>query len=296
MVALLAGGTATGPVIGKDAVALADPGPHEVLISEVSVPRTRGGEGTFEARLYVPLPSQPGTSEPPSPVVAFGHGYQARVDYYESTLVHLASWGIVVIAPRSAGELFPDHGAFADDLLSAVDWVVAESGPGNRDWPGGPVDPEALGLSGHSMGGGAALLAAARAPAIRAVATLAAAESDPSAIDAAATIAAPALFLAAADDAITPLVEHQRPMFEAKASGPAQLRTIVGASHCGFLDLQTLLLSLVCDDAAIGPDEQRRLTRAVLAAWLRYELAGDASAAALAWPEASDGTTLVEAR
>ena len=85
-------------------------------------------------------------------------------------------------------------------------------------------------------------------------------------------------------------------MFEAKAIGPAELRTIVGASHCGFLDLETALLSLVCDEAAIGPDEQRRVTRAVLAAWLRYELAGDASVAALAWPEAPDGTTLVEVR
>jgi dienelactone hydrolase len=296
MVALLAVVTAPGPGLGRDAVAMTDPGPYEVLASEVSVPRTRGGEGSFEARLYVPLPRQPGASEPPSPVLAFGHGYQARVDDYESTLVHLASWGIVVIAPRSAGELFPDHAAFADDLLSALDWVVSEAGPESRDWPGGPVDSQALGLSGHSMGGGAALLAAASDPAIRAVATLAAAESDPSAIEAAADISAPILFLAAGDDAITPVAEHQRPMFEAKSSGPAELRTIVGASHCGFLDLETPLLSLVCDDAAIGPDEQRRLTRSVLAAWLRYELAGDASAAALAWPDASDGATLVETR
>jgi dienelactone hydrolase len=288
--------TLLSPALGQDAGTLADPGPYEVLTSEVSVPRTRGGEGDFGARLYVPVPSQPGLSEPPSPVVAFGHGYQARVDYYESTLAHLASWGIVVIAPRSAGELLPDHAAFADDLLSALDWVVAEAGGRGGDWPGKPVDPEALGLSGHSMGGGAALLAAARDPAIRAVATLAAAESDPSAIDAAAGVVAPVLFVAAADDAITPLVKHQRPMFEAKASGPAQLRTIVGASHCGFLDVETLLLRLVCDEAAIGAEEQRHLTRAVLTAWLRYELGGDGSVANLAWPEASDGATLVEAR
>jgi len=288
--------TLLSPALGQDAGTLADPGPYEVLTSEVSVPRTRGGEGSFEARLYVPLPREPGTTESPSPVVAFGHGYQARVDDYESTLAHLASWGIVIIAPRSAGELFPDHAAFADDLLSALDWVAAEAGSGNRDWPGGPVDPEALGLSGHSMGGGAALLAAARDPAIRAVATLAAAESDPSAIDAAASIAAPVLFLAAADDAITPLAEHQRPMFEAKAGGRAQLRTIVGASHCGFLDIETLLLRLVCDKAAIGAEEQRRITREILVAWLRHELAGDDSVANLAWPDASDGATLVETR
>ena len=80
------------------------------------------------------------------------------------------------------------------------------------------------------MGGGAALLAAARHSSVRAVATLAAAESDPSAIEAAAAIAAPVLFLAAADDAITPVERHQRPMFEAKASGPVQLRAIVAAA------------------------------------------------------------------
>ncbi len=59
---------------------MADPGPYEVLASEVSVPRTRGGEGSFEARLYVPLPRQPRRVQPPSPVLAFGHGYQAVVD------------------------------------------------------------------------------------------------------------------------------------------------------------------------------------------------------------------------
>ena len=185
-------------------------------------------------------------------MVAFGHGYLADVGWYESTLAHLASWGIVVIAPRSAGELFPDHAAFADDLLSALDWVVAEAGRPGSGWPGGPVDPMALGLSGHSMGGGAALLAAARDPAVRAVATLAAAETDPSAIAAAAEIAAPALFVAAADDAITPVGEHQRPMFEAKATGPAELRTIAGASHCGFLDQET---------HPPGPRLRRRLHR-----------------------------------
>ncbi len=260
------------------------------------MPRTRGGEGSFDARLYLPLPLQPGTSEPPSPVLAFGHGYEASVDSYESTLAHLASWGMVVIAPRSAAGLFPDHAAFADDLLSALDWVVAEAGSTSSGWLGGPVDREARGLAGHSMGGGAALLAAARDPSIRAVATLAAAETDPSAVDVAAGIAAPVLFLAAADDAITPIDRHQRPMFEAKATGPAQLRTIVGGSHCGFLDLETLILSLVCDDAAIGADAQRGLTRTILAAWLRHELAADPSVATLAWPEAPDGATLVESR
>jgi dienelactone hydrolase len=281
-----------GPARAGEPAGLAEPGPFEVATLEVTVPRTRGGEGSFDARVYVPLPGDESVPVA-TPALAFGHGYLADVAWYESTLAHLASWGIVVIAPRSGGELFPDHGAFADDLLAALDWVVTASAAGEA-WPGGPVDPAALGLSGHSMGGGAALLAAARDPAIGAVATLAAAETDPSAIEASAAIAAPVLFLAAADDRITPVDEHQRPMFEAKDRGPAQLRTIEGASHCGFLDLETALLGLVCDDAAVGPEEQRRITREVLTAWLRHELAGDTAMAALAWPTADNEGTQVE--
>jgi pimeloyl-ACP methyl ester carboxylesterase len=273
---------------------LADAGPHEVATLEVEVPRTRGGEGSFGARVFAPIPIG-GAVASPSPAVAFGHGYLADVGWYESTLAHLASWGVVVIAPRSAGGPFPDHAAFAGDLLSALDWVVAEAERGTA-WPGGAVDAGALGLSGHSMGGGAAVLAAARAPDVRAIATLAAAETDPSAIAAVGDVTAPALFVAAGDDAITTVAEHQRPMFEAKTQGPAQLRTILGASHCGFLDRETILLDLVCDQASIDADEQQRITREVLTAWLRYELAGDARLAGIAWPQRPDVTTLVESR
>ena len=274
---------------------LADPGPYEIATLEVEVHRTRGGEGSFGARVFVPLPPGDPATASPVPALAFGHGYLADVAWYESTLAHLASWGMVVIAPRSAGGPFPDHAAFADDLLSALDWVSAAAG-GGTGWPGGPVDDEALGLAGHSMGGGAAILAAARAPDVRVVATLAAAETRPSAIAAVGDVRAPVLFLAAGDDAITPVDEHQRPMFEAKTHGPAQLRTILGASHCGFLDREDILVDLVCDEASIGAAEQRHVTRAVITAWLRYELAGDASMATLAWPGSPDQATLIRSR
>ena len=49
------------------------------------------------------------------------------------------------------------------------------------------VDARGALLAGHSMGGGAALLAAARDRSIRTVATLAAAETEPSAIGAASS-------------------------------------------------------------------------------------------------------------
>jgi pimeloyl-ACP methyl ester carboxylesterase len=271
------------------------PGPFKVATIEVRVPRTRGGEGSFRARVHAPLVRE-GSAGTPAPVVAFGHGYQASVDAYESTLSHLASWGIVVIAPRSGGGLFPSHAAFASDLLSALDWVAAAARSPDGDWPTDAVAPGSLGLSGHSMGGGAALLAAARDPTIRTVATLAAAETAPSAISAAAKFKAPALFVAAADDVIAPVDAHQRPMFEAIASESAQLRTIEGAGHCGFLDGESAILRLICGEAAIGPDEQRRMTREVLTAWLLTETTEDLSFTELAWPDGPVEGMLVESR
>jgi dienelactone hydrolase len=151
------------------------------------------------------------------------------------------------------------------------------------DWPGLPVADGPRGVSGHSMGGGAAVLAAARDPAIGAVATLAAADTRPSSIEAARALTAPTLYVAASDDAITPLDQHQRPMFEASGQVTAQLRIIEAASHCGFLD-EAVLVGLVCDEAGIAGAYQLALAREALVAWLRLELMGDAAARDLAWP------------
>jgi dienelactone hydrolase len=281
------------PAAAADRDTLAARGPYLTGVADVVVPRPAGG-GSFEARLHYPVPgSSAAASDEPAPIVAFGHGYQTSVELYAETLDHLASWGMVVIAPRSGGELFPSHQAFADDLRFALEWVASEAS-GGSDWPAGPVDPAARAVAGHSMGGGAAVLAAADDPTIRAVATLAAAETDPSAIEAASRLAVPSLFVAAGDDAVTPVAEHQRPMFEATRTGRAQLRTIVGGGHCGFLDTETLLLRLVCGEAAIERGEQVATTRAVLTAWLLHELTADESMAGVAWPDGPDDWTEVE--
>ncbi|MGW0915161.1 hypothetical protein ACWD1Z_25925 [Streptomyces sp. NPDC002784] len=61
-----------------------------------------------------------------------------------------------------------------------------------------------LALSGHSMGAGAAVLAAQRNPAVSSVSLLAAAETNPSAVAAAAQLTLPPQFLAGSRDTVTP--------------------------------------------------------------------------------------------
>ncbi|MFD0593191.1 dienelactone hydrolase family protein [Catellatospora coxensis] len=129
------------------------------------------------------------------PAIAFGHGFLQSVSKYYSTMQHLASWGFVVAAPTSQGSLFPSHSAFADDLNAQLTWLVAQDTTAGSRFNAHVVTTK-LGLSGHSMGGGASVLAAARNPAVTTVANLAAAETNPSAATAAASVRVPMMLVA----------------------------------------------------------------------------------------------------
>ena len=268
-------------------------GPYEVDVREIDVPRP-GTTERFGANLYVPLPGPDAAADSAttSPLFAFGHGFLSPVGLYGSTLEHLASWGITVMAPRSAGGPQPDHAAFASDLLATLDHMAAEAG--TDAWAGLPVDTGSRGVGGHSMGGGAAVLAAAQDPTIATVATLSAADTRPSAVSAAGRVQVPMLLLAGSEDRITPVDEHQRPIFEA-AAGPAQLRTIEGGGHCGYLD-RADLLGLVCGRASLPDEEQRALGLVALTAWLRAQLLGNPTAAEPAWNAGPDELVIIETR
>jgi pimeloyl-ACP methyl ester carboxylesterase len=267
----------------------AERGPDRVETRDVEVARP-GSDDAFTACCFIPQACEAGAAASrAAPVFAFGHGFLAPVDVYRSTLAHLASWGIIVVAPRSERVPLPDHDRFTGDLLAALDAVVAMAT--TDDWPGRPVDPAARAVGGHSMGGGAAVLAAAADARVRTVATVNAADTRPSAIEAAARVTVPILLLASSEDRVAPPDKHQRPMFEA-AAGPAQLRTIEGGGHCGILD-QADLISLVCGRSSLPTDVQRVLGQTALLAWLRAELLHDQVAAQDVWrPRSADHVTV----
>jgi dienelactone hydrolase len=260
----------------------AAPGPYEVGVTTVSVPRPGGG--AFDALLAYPAtasgPDTPfDTSGAPYPAICFGHGFVTPATRYQSMLDHLASWGYVVIAPRSWESLFPlpDHAAYADDFSSALNWLTdVNADPGSPYHAG--IDTDAFGASGHSMGGGASILAAAQDVRIRAVGNLAAADTDPSAIAAIAGVDVPVRLLAGDDDTIAPPPDHQVPMF-GSANAPRQLTMILGGFHCGFLDSPILF----CDSGAISREAQLEITRRQLTAFFELYLRGDQGAWRLVW-------------
>lgn len=271
--------------------------PPQVLVADATVD---AGDRSFGVKVFAPQgvdAEGDRLAGGPWPVVIFGHGYLSSVDLYTTLLADLAEAGYLVIAPTSGGELFPDHAAFAADFSAVIDWLLAENTrPGS--WFEGAVDAERIAASGHSMGGGASILATAADQRIRTVANLAAAETRPSAIAAAAELTVPVLLVAGERDAIAPLDTHQRPIFAAIGKAPAQLRVITGGSHCGFIDdpgvgLAGALTGLVCDTAAIPRTEQLAVTSRLLADWLSWALGGDSMLADRAWTaRPGDGTTI----
>lgn len=253
------------------------PGAYPVAYSDVTA--VAGGR-SVPARVHYPATAA-GANQPVAtgrfPAIAFGHGFFQATSKYTSTSNHLASWGFVVVVPTTQGGLSPNHGTFADDLNTGLTWLVAQdttTGSRFRDH----VSTTSLGVAGHSMGGGAAVLAAARNPRITAVSTYAAAETTPSAKAAAATLAAPAQFLTGSQDTITPVADHQRPMFAAKPP-PRQLRTITGGFHCGFMDSS----GLFCDNGSITRAAQLTAAKRVMTSWFRHHLGNDPAARDFVW-------------
>ena len=200
------------------------------------------------------------------PAVAFGHGWLQPPIRYRELLRHLASWGIVVAAPATHRGPLGSHRLLAADLRTALD-VCTSVRLGDGDLS---IDPNKLGLAGHSTGGGCAVLAAAGDQRVRAVATLAAAETRPYASEAARGCSMPGLHLAAGKDLVAPPVSNAELIAKAWA-GPVLLRTLPKASHLGFTEGRHWSNLLVSGKAE---HHTHKLARALLTAFFLMHLAG----------------------
>ena len=161
---------------------LAHLGPHRIAVGNFAVVGIPG-------LVYAP---REGTN---LPVVAFGHGWLQPVTRYTELFKHLASWGLIVVAPATETGVMPSFTGLGADLSRALR-AVLEGTLGDGAVSG---DPGKLGVMGHSMGGAAAITAAAADPAIKAVVAVTPTASK-MALRAAAQVTAPGLLLIGADD------------------------------------------------------------------------------------------------
>lgn len=104
----------------------------------------------------------------PALVVMHGWGGNAAMMLPLAAPLYAAGYSLLLVDARCHGRSDDDSFAslprFAEDIEAALCWLAGRP----------EVDPLAIGVIGHSVGAGAALLAASRQPAIRAVISLAA--------------------------------------------------------------------------------------------------------------------------
>ena len=195
------------------------------------------------------------------PIVAFAHGWLQSADRYIETMRYLASWGIIVVAPNTHRSPFSSQQGLALDLSRSLRLVAGgELGQGRVRG-----DIRRMGVIGHSTGGGAAMLAAAKDDQIRAVMTITAAETRPSAIEAAGRVEVPSLHLIGSKD---DMAESDGARIARSCTGPAQLRMVKGSGHLGLAEGKSFI------NGIIGADSDKKVqqvTRMLGAAFfIRY--------------------------
>ena len=265
----LPGGTAAAYEIGHTSLSYSDPERSgRAVPTEAYYPADISGEDV------------PVATPPPDgfPAVAFGHGFLIPWSDYDFVWEGLVPEGFIVLLPDTESGLLPDHLDLGLDLA----FVLRELRDDSAD-PGSiffDAVSQAGAVCGHSMGGGASFLAADSDPGVTAIANLAAAETNPSAISAAASITAPALIFSGSNDCVTPPGSHQTPMYDSLVSDCRTRVTLTGGSHCQFAEYN-FTCSLGeggCPSPTITRTEQHDLTVSLLVPWLRYALEDDQAA------------------
>ena len=101
----------------------------------------------------------PDASGAPYPVILFSHGFSATPALYEELLSSLAAAGFLVIAPQfplsSGGRAGPPDAADVVNQPGDISFLIDQilDAPDDDSEPFGIVDPDAIGVAGHSNGG-----------------------------------------------------------------------------------------------------------------------------------------------
>ncbi len=209
------------------------------------------------------------------PIIVFGHGFAMNWDAYSNIWNQLVPLGYIMAFPRTEGGLFPapSHGDFGQDIaLVAQRMTTAAQTTGSLFE--GKLTEYACAM-GHSMGGGAAVLAASQNNIFDCYLGLAPAETNPSAISAAANLQVPSLILSGTNDGVTPPSQHHLPIYDAIPHECKSFSSLIGGGHCYFANT-----NFNCDfgestsstGISLTRTEQQGLMFQQITSWLAYFL------------------------
>lgn len=210
------------------------------------------------------------------PVLSFGHGFVMSWDAYQNFWSFLVPNGYIMMFPKTEGSLSPSHLDFGKDLSFVIEQMTVLGNNSSSLFYNRISTMNAV--MGHSMGGGASFLAAELNPNIKTIVNFAAAETNPSAIQAAASITIPSLIFLGVNDCVTPPISNQILMYDDLVSSCKTLINIIGGSHC-----QMANSNLFCGIGESSCSPQPTITRSVqqsiinsyVLPWLDFQLKGN---------------------
>ena len=118
---------------------------------------------TLDYDLFIPQPG-PGLPQPPYPAVILTHGFARDKKFHRKNAQYMAERGILVLTPDMSSLLGGEKAQFKniENTVDHVKWLITRS-----ETPGDVlyhlIDPNAMGLAGHSAGGAVSFEAAIRA-------------------------------------------------------------------------------------------------------------------------------------
>ncbi len=205
------------------------------------------------------------------PVISFGHGFVMMSGAYQNIWEALVPEGYIMVFVDSETGFNVSHGDYGMDLAFVVDEMLSLN-----NTSGALFEDSVCGknvVMGHSMGGGAGVLALANSNNINGYIGLAPAETTPSAISGAATSMVPSLIFSGTSDGVTPPADHHIPIYNGFNSDCKTIVNITGGAHCYYANLD-----LLCDigegAASTGITltrvEQQAIMIDYLIPWLEY--------------------------
>ncbi len=154
------------------------------------------------------------------PIITWGNGTEAPTNSYWGLLMHLASWGFVVIASDS---MWTRSG---EEMVMGVNYLLRQNRlPRSIFYR--KLDPERIGTAGHSQGGGGAINAAID-PRVKCALPIAPAQGD---IE---QVKCPIFLIAGTEDSIVPADFVLSTSFYS-ATAPTILGIAEGMGHFDFL-------------------------------------------------------------
>ncbi len=209
------------------------------------------------------------------PLISFGHGFVMSWSAYQNIWEALVPEGYIIVFPTTEIGFSPNHSDFGKDLKFIITHLQS-NGAGSIINSSNINNKSAI--MGHSMGGGSAFLAAENNSNITTMVSFAAANTNPSSINAAKNISIPTLIMSGSNDCVAPPQQHQDFMYDSSSSTYKTQVYIKGGSHCFFANSNVNCSfgeSTCSPSPTITRLEQQKTTNDFIKLWLSYYLKGN---------------------